>query len=250
MQSLNLQPLKTPAGEAIQVTTREFLDTILPPLPGKLDANLVLRRWKRCYKNSSSQKPITLKGRWRGFPQDPAASPRSTKTSFKYFVDVVNAIRMASTTEMAGVSRRLQNNPHPVEMTSCDTRDYNSLPDAFLVSSTEKGTQNVDWWDVEVVGEYNKTEDEGEIIEASYRVPSSLYAPLISDLEYRESNVEHVSSYESGRSQTICIRLYHRQYRHEAVVWRPGTDSGVGAFQLHNGMKRHFMCIMYLTRSH
>lgn len=164
--------LQTPAGKAVQVTASHFLNTILPPLPEKLDVNQILKRWKRCYKKSSSQKPITLRGRWRGFPQDPAASRSSRKTSFKHLLDVFNAIRNASTVEPAAASRRLQNNPHPVEMSSCDTRDYNSLPDAFFLSCA-KEPQQADWWDVEIVGEYNKTNDEVEIQEVSHRVPPS-----------------------------------------------------------------------------
>lgn len=63
-----------------------------------------------------------------------------------------------------------------MDISECDSRYYNSLPDAFLVSCANKETIDIDWWDVEVVGEYSKTADEVETKEASQRTSMNAYS--------------------------------------------------------------------------
>ena len=156
-----LEVLHTPVGDAVQVSTQWFLDHILPPPPVTVSAQSILQRWKSGHKKSSSQKPITNQGRWKGFPHDPSLSSASGSSTFKHLTDIVVAISKAVPATDSGRTRFLRINPSPVGMVSSRSPRYkDSLPDAFFVSREAGG--ELDWADVEVVGEYEKTDQYGD----------------------------------------------------------------------------------------
>lgn len=114
------------------VTLPTFLDRVLPPLPHHVNINRVVDTLHRTGKRSSPQKPITLRGHWKGFSVAPRQSKHSEETAFNSLQSVVDSIITASGWAGDGTQPglHLEINVDPVAEPS--ERSADTLPDAGL----------------------------------------------------------------------------------------------------------------------
>ncbi|KAJ3557299.1 hypothetical protein NM688_g1547 [Phlebia brevispora] len=160
--------LDTPRGTPYEVPLESFIKSVLPPLPSGLVVDEVIRKLEKAGKKSSSQKPITRKGRWRGFPVDPEATRVPEETCLRNLESVFRSILKAAATKTGRrPSLRFQNNPACVTW-SLD-RTWDTFPDAFW--SRESGCS---WYDLAVSGEYKKKETNGEEHDNAMKVTMSM----------------------------------------------------------------------------
>ena len=214
-----LEILQTPEGNAVPVSTQWFLDHVLPPLPSDVSAQRVLQKWKAAHKKSSSQKPITNHGRWKGFTKDPSLSSASPRSTFKHLCSIVDSITKATSTTTSERTRYLHINPAPVPMLMSDRRDNDSLPDAFFVSRDTEG--ELDWSDVQVVGEYRKFNRYGDAKCVSYQITlSNTPSDLQDALEHVEGHEKYGQNHAGGSVSSIRLWLHDGGYQYEAVVLR------------------------------
>lgn len=86
-QGVDAQAIHTPIGPAHEVPVEYFLRHVLPPLHHELDASQILRTLQST-RNGASNRPITRRDRWRGFPVDPAQSTDSTTRIPQHLADI------------------------------------------------------------------------------------------------------------------------------------------------------------------
>lgn len=147
--------LRTPQGDATELSLALFLDNVLPPLAdGVVPAQLVDKLMSP-HSKSSSQKAITSKGRWRGFAQDPADAWQHEQESFRHLKGVVNSIL------------KVGERPSPVTfyqtpsgISSSRGRRDEYLPDAFLL-----GQQGLHWSNIVTFGELRRHDSEEDVQE-------------------------------------------------------------------------------------
>ncbi|KAJ3557297.1 hypothetical protein NM688_g1545 [Phlebia brevispora] len=160
--------LDTPRGTPYEVPLESFIKSVLPPLPSGLVVDEVIRKLEKTGKKSSSQKPITRKGRWRGFPVDPESTRVPEETCLRNLEPVFRSILKAAATKTGRRSSlRFQNNP--VCVTWSLDRTWDTFPDAFW--SRESGCS---WYDIAVSGEYKKKETNSEEHDNAIKVTMSM----------------------------------------------------------------------------
>lgn len=156
---------ETPLGTATEISTDLFLHHVLPPLRHDLDPTAVNIRLKNtAHTTSSSQKPITLQDRWRGFAQNPAQMKCRAQLAFRHLPEIVAAIVKAGRvgTGQFPSSITFENNP------DCEMRYLNrselasKLPDAFLFKGGRPS-----WGNLIVSGEHKKTDYDEDVVDVS-----------------------------------------------------------------------------------
>ncbi|KAJ3524187.1 hypothetical protein NM688_g8604 [Phlebia brevispora] len=161
--------LCTPQGPAYEVPIQLFLQYVLPPLPRGLEVAQIISELTSIGKKSSLQKPITLKGRWRGFPVDPSSSKDPDRMSFRNLPSVFHSILKAGSTKANRLRACLQfqNNaacaPRPLDKSIC------TLPDAFWF----RGTQ-CSWSTIAVSGELRKGQSSADEMDNVTKITSSM----------------------------------------------------------------------------
>lgn len=155
------QEFYTAFGTVTQIPVSSFLHIALPSLRHGLDVGKVSNVLNRTGKNSSASKPITLRNRWKGFPEDPAEARCPEEQSFRYLQDAVAAIIKAGRLDLQGhqPSLSFRNNPN-CEMYALNRKD-STFPDAYLFRG-----DSLSWSAIAVSGEYKKThsyEDEKDV---------------------------------------------------------------------------------------
>lgn len=151
----SLPPLLTPFGHATLLPVESFLQHVLPPLPDRISpaqtlGNLVLTAGK-----SPTQRSITQKGRWRGFPADPAKTKTTQRKVFRNIQNVFSAILQASGSSVAPVSF-LHNSP-PSQTNA--RRNAKSFPDLCIAHGDNT------WASMLTFGELRKTSTQQDIHE-------------------------------------------------------------------------------------
>lgn len=139
--------LTTPHGEAARIPLDVFLHSVLPPLQETLDVSQVLD--KLLSRDQKSFSPITLKGRWRGFPEDPRNSRSQPQKVFLPLRNVVASIIKAS--DPGEISSSLYQNPAVPYTIYASHRKSMTLPDAYFSSRPVNN-----WTDIAAFGEYQK----------------------------------------------------------------------------------------------
>lgn len=163
--------ISTPHGEANIVPLDYFLHNILPSLRDSLVVTQAVQRLLRRTKGSSN--PITLRGRWRGFHQDPVHSCRDAKQAFGPLKDIVGSILKVSGLKSLPFAF-CQNPASPVL-----DRAENALPDAFFSYGPV-----ADWTDLVAFGEYQKGDTREDVLEVCIAPPlSSSYTQPISRIQ-------------------------------------------------------------------
>ncbi|KAF7794453.1 hypothetical protein EIP86_005587 [Pleurotus ostreatoroseus] len=137
--------VRTPTGDATKVTLPFFLNHILPPLPTGLVPTEIVDMLAASPGNSS-RKPITAKGRWRGFAQDPADLWQHGNESFRHLKGVVHSILKVS-----GHSSSIKFHQTRTGLSSRRGRRDEYLPDALLLDGHELG-----WNSIAAFGELRK----------------------------------------------------------------------------------------------
>lgn len=153
-----LRTVSTDLGPATVLSTRYFLDHILPPLHPAIDLDEVIEKLKTCGKKS--QHAITKAGRWWGFPKDPEVVRRHIKSSaaYKHFPRIIQAIADCGAPE--GVEPNLQIVLNPEYQNITERRNEASLPGAYMVPP-EKIASGGRWTDISIIGEYDKWSSAG-----------------------------------------------------------------------------------------
>ena len=148
----------TPMGLVQRVTTDFFLEHVLPPLPSGLTAKDMLTTIRRYGKKS--QRAITRRGRWRGFPTRPASDTRDEESIFAHFAAVIDIIsRAGSSGGRALTAKFVQHLVVPTE-----GFDHATLPNGCIVSaSSDKET----WEDITALGWYSKFADSMDSFQVS-----------------------------------------------------------------------------------
>ena len=148
----------TPTGLVQRVTTKYFLDYVLPPLPSGLTADDMLSTIRRYGKKS--QRLITRRSRWRGFPLDPVFDTRDKQSLFVHLAVVIDAIsRAAAAAGHVSTTKLVQ---HLVEPTQ-GVKDT-TLPNGCMVSRDSDGEA---WEDVAAFGWYSKSAECADSFEVS-----------------------------------------------------------------------------------
>lgn len=150
-----LPPLLTPFGHATQLPVESFLQHVLPPLPDGVSPSKTLGHLVSPTEKSLAQRSITQKGRWRGFPTDPAETKTTQRKLFRNIQNVFSAILQASGSSVAPVSF-LHNSP-PSQTNA--TRNSKSFPDLCLARGGNT------WASMITFGELRKTSTQQDIHE-------------------------------------------------------------------------------------
>lgn len=158
----------TAFGKVTRIPLSSFLHIALPPLRHDVDIGQVSSVLNRTGKKSSASKPITLRNRWKGFPEDPIEAKCPEKQSFKYLQDAVAAVIKAGRLDLQGHQPLLsfRNNPD-CEMYALNRKD-STFPDAYLFRG-----DRLSWKAIAVSGEYKKAHSEEDEKDVSW--PYSQY---------------------------------------------------------------------------
>ncbi|KAF7790445.1 hypothetical protein EIP86_001400 [Pleurotus ostreatoroseus] len=162
---------KTQLGTAIEVTTDLFLSRALPPIRHQLNPATINAKLTGLTRKAFHHRPVTLRNRWRGFPQDPAQLVCSVENTFRHFPDAVAAIIKAGCTTSGKRPHPIifQNNPD-CEMEYVNRQEpATAFPDAYLFKD---GIPS--WNNFVVSGEHKKLDDEAAVIDNSYKVVHSM----------------------------------------------------------------------------
>ncbi|KAJ3559366.1 hypothetical protein NM688_g392 [Phlebia brevispora] len=168
--SITLRCLDTPQGTPHEVPIELFVKSILPPLHSGLVVDEVVRKLEKSGKKSSPQKPVTLKGRWRGFAVDPESARESEKTSFRNLEPVFRSILKAAVTKVRDCSSPLcfRNN------SACIPRSWNrcsdTFPDAYWLREA-----HCSWSNIAVSGEYKKGNTNSDEHDNAVKVTTSMF---------------------------------------------------------------------------
>lgn len=165
----------TPIGSAKQLPLQRFLDHVLPPLCHGTDPAQVVQLLRTSPRRFTSARPITQKGRWRGFTVNPADSTHLEEDAFRWLTAAVDAIIRASNSIEAGnaAEPRLQFHYNEECVTTSTARSSRTLPDSFM-SMGDTST----WSTIGVCGEYKKSADHPDIEDVSILCVPSLSATL------------------------------------------------------------------------
>lgn len=149
--SLPSSGIETPFGPPEIIPVQVFLDSVLPPLQPGLDPKLILKSLKN--NQTSSQKIITGRNRWRGFAKDPKQSEESVYYTFKHLEGVSKAIIKAVSAGHGDAKpiQHLEANPNYVMRRL--RRGFERFPDASFLDGPE-----LSWKTIAVCGEYEKVE--------------------------------------------------------------------------------------------
>lgn len=142
------QFLQTPQGLALQLPLDAFLTNVLPPLRPGLHATTIVSALTTNVSNFVFYGPISSRGRWRAFAEDPIDMEGPARQVFRALEDVIRSICKAS--GLGSTPNHFQCNPksiptsichdddplqYPFPYPPCPTnilRDDNLLPDSFL----------------------------------------------------------------------------------------------------------------------
>lgn len=149
--------LKTPLGVATLIPVNIFLERVLPPLSKGVSVDATAAKLKRMGKKASSQRPITLEGRWRGFRQDPAAMKCQPCSAFRHFPEAVSAIMRASCTDVTQPHQMVTFRNNPAYIGDPREREAGGLPNAYLLLGLD-----ATWANLIASGEYRKTDRAGD----------------------------------------------------------------------------------------
>ena len=177
--------LETPNGDAIIVPLHIFLDTVLPRLKDHIDMNQFMK--KLLSRDMKSFSPVTLRGRWRGFPQDPQNSRFPVHRAFTSLKSVVGSILQAGNVSKTAFA--LTQNPTAAYTSYLSQRESDTLPDVYFSYGAVQG-----WSDIAVFGEFTKGSSEDDILEV--RNTQCRYIRTLSIVsEYHQSHNEHAYVY-------------------------------------------------------
>ena len=196
------------------VTVQYFLDHVLPSLPPHIEVPEIF------HKLQDAGTAITMSGRWRGFADDPADSARGMKKSFKYVVEMVNAIARAAAGQPTETVFSFHNNTHCVM--NFDSRNTDTLPDAWVSSG-----ESPSWDRIAVCGEYKKFDDPEDVLEVSSSIFSLTWQNKLTIprncSERRQGHVQHGKLYARGRPPPFRVRFHDGEHEHETMVLRPSA---------------------------
>ncbi|KAF7797922.1 hypothetical protein EIP86_009129 [Pleurotus ostreatoroseus] len=164
--------LATPQGDAIITPLHIFLDTVLPRLKDHVDMDQVMR--KILSRDMKSFSPVTLRGRWRGFPQDPQNSRLPVHRVFTSLKSVVVSILQAA--KVSKASFTLSQNPTAAYTSYLSQRKPDTLPDVYFSYDSVRG-----WRDITVFGEFSKGSSENNILENITKVTTSMHMCMQND---------------------------------------------------------------------
>lgn len=156
--------LMTPIGWSKQVPIRLFLDHVLPPLRHSLDVTQIAEQLCGPPGTTSRNTPITSRGRWRGFAQDPARSERSEQSAFCWLKSAFSAITKASSSAVGAIEPVLHfhNNTNCVMRSTA--RTASTLPDSyFSLDESRLPTPST----IGVCGEHKKSDCDSDIRDVS-----------------------------------------------------------------------------------
>ncbi len=148
--------LATPHGEAALVPLDVFLHAILPPLQDNLDVNQISNKLRS--RDQGFFNLITLRGRWRGFPEDPRNSRSQPQKVFLPLRIVVDSILKADGSGKMPAS--FYQNPTAAYTIYASHRKSSTLPDAYF---SHRPVNN--WYDIDAFGEYQTGDAQQEILE-------------------------------------------------------------------------------------
>lgn len=149
--------LGTPQGDTIQIPLARFLHDVLPALPPSIVPSQMVGRLVASGSTCSLSKPITSRGRWRGFAQDPAESWQQEKESFHHLKGVVSSIL-----KVGGRPSSVTYHHTPNDLSSSRGRRDQYLPDSLLLSQPE-----MHWDNMVTFGELRKEDTEEDRQEVS-----------------------------------------------------------------------------------
>lgn len=133
------QFLQTPQGLALQLPLDAFLTNVLPPLRHDLHPKKVVATLAATNTKAASHRPISSRGRWRGFAKDPAKMKGPAKNVFQALENILQSIIEATGLEDA---------PAPFR---CNPRE-DSMPASFLYCGRGRL-----WSEILALGELKKT---------------------------------------------------------------------------------------------
>lgn len=150
-----LPPLLTPFGHATQLPVIIFLQNVLPPLPDGISPSKTLGHLVSPTGKSPTHRPITQKGRWRGFPADPAETGTTQRKVFRNIQNVFSSILQASGSSAVPVSFIHNSPPSQIKV----KRHSKSFPDLCLACGDNT------WASMLTFGELTKTSTQQDIRE-------------------------------------------------------------------------------------
>lgn len=156
----HLSPLLTPLGHATQLPIECFLQHVLPPLPHDVHPTKILDYLLHAENFSAAQRPITQKGRWRGFPTDPAQMKTTQRQVFRRIENVVSAVLHASGSSVTPKTISFLHNSPPRQTKITWTEDF--LPELCLFRG-----ETASWSSMVTFGDLRKTATEKDAQEVN-----------------------------------------------------------------------------------
>ncbi|KAJ3558268.1 hypothetical protein NM688_g1020 [Phlebia brevispora] len=164
-----LPTLKTPQGDAIQISVSHFLSGILPPLRNGIDAATVVDTL--LHTGNRASRPISSTGRWRGFPNEPMHAKGTAKQVFRPLENIVRSILETSGVAKSSLSLYINSRP-----TESEDRHQEFLPDVYL-SNARPGS----WQDIVAFGELKKKAGYEDVRDNVNKVTNSMTKCMYND---------------------------------------------------------------------
>ncbi|KAJ3541551.1 hypothetical protein NM688_g6067 [Phlebia brevispora] len=207
------ETLETSQGGAVQIPVAQFLDEILPPVRHFLSPSRIVDALLHWSDDFAKQKPITAKGRWRGFTDNPAESSYPERDSFHHLGHIVRAVFKAGGSKQTNVTSYL----NPARVMS-GRRQVGYLPDTYL--STGRGTR---WTDMVALGELKKYDEAEDVQENIKKVTKSIARCFHQDPRRRfiyAFTIENATMrfWFCDRTQIVVSEPFNFITEHEPVV--------------------------------
>lgn len=212
-----------------QVPIQYFKDSILPPLPDKVDTAKVVAALK-------DSGHITASGRWKVFPDDPKSCKGEAET-FDHLGQVVKA--MLKKSGMKNKRTTVTYTSKPYHIPRCDYVNKESKPDAFLVFRKRVPTKQADgsrckgdqWRDICCPAEFKLNDGNDELADVSDSTLLQTCADSLTGCE--EDLLEHVSGDARGCPSPIRRCVHDREHDDASLVWQQEGNNGVRTIQLY-----------------
>ncbi len=144
--------LKTPHGEATEVTIQFFLTHVLPLLPAGMDPASLISKNPRIPR--AVGKLITGKGRLWGFPQDPSKLGKAERKTYEALTRSAEAIATTGAEEGLRQTVHLQHNKKGISRFDKRHEDT-TFPDAYMLSCAGSDREVI-WSHIAISGAYHK----------------------------------------------------------------------------------------------
>lgn len=146
-------------GTISRVSLEYFTHKMLPPLPGELNIDELMKTLKRLGITNKSRRPFAKNGHWSGFAaQTPLCGKRTKTQAFRSFPHIIDSIHKAVSLKTKGIVpphkfvQKVNEEPDDVEQPfPADT-----LPDAYIVPYDHDAQEPVTWNTVSAVGWYKR----------------------------------------------------------------------------------------------